>query len=142
MELAGIESTDILLDAQGQPQAGENGDFAITENLDCWMQDVRNEMLTTEGELFYEDQEDIEAYGFSLVDFINREYDELDVEEIKQRFFEKLAKREDIDESSIEVTILSEKDTYHAQIKFSRLNDSQKYALDVDLSEIEVMTGD
>lgn len=143
MELVGIEETDIYMDDRGQPVASENGDFKVAENIDCWMQDIRNEMLTAEGELFYEDQEDIEAYGYSLVDFLNIEYDEMDIEEIKQRIREKLGKRKDIDEDSILIAVVPDAaGDYHAAVRFQQLDESRKYDMDIDLSEIEVVSDD
>ena len=99
MELTGLESTDIKLDANGQPVAAQDSEFKTVSGISCWMQDIRNETLTQEGELFYEDDVDTDAYGFSMADFIQVEYDDFTEMEIRQRIKEKLQKREDVDEA-------------------------------------------
>ena len=88
MELVGLDYADIRIDADGQPIASDNGDFSVVQDTECWLQDIRNEMVTAEGELFYEDQDDTESYGYSLVDFIHRQFDDDDDEmaEIRERF--------------------------------------------------------
>ena len=141
MELVGLEETDIFIDENGQPQVDETGDIKLVAGESCWAQDIKNEMLTTEGELFYEDQESTEAYGYSLVEFLHMEFDEMTEEEIVQRIREKLSKREDIDEESIDI----EADISagcNIKVKFRAKDSSEEQEVEVDLTEIEVVPDD
>ena len=62
-----------------------SGDFKIVSGDACWEQDLRLEALTEPGELFYEDENGDEAYGFGLLDFSHAENDEFTQKEIEQR---------------------------------------------------------
>ena len=53
--------TDIALDENWQPAVRSNGDFATVSDLDCLMQEIRLEALTTQGELFFDPE-----FGWSL----------------------------------------------------------------------------
>ena len=97
MTIVGEDNTDIKLDANGQPVPDKNGDFATVSGDECWEQDLRLEAHTEEGELFYEDEDGDEAYGFGLLDFVHAENDEFTQTEIMQRVRGKLAKRTYLD---------------------------------------------
>lgn len=92
MTIVGEDCTDIMLDENGQPVADENGEFKTVRGDECWEQDLRLETQTEEGELFYEDEDGDEAYGFGFLDFAHGEDDELTRMEIGQRVRDKLAK--------------------------------------------------
>lgn len=142
MELVGLESTDIRLDGNGQPAAAQDGDFKTISGVPCWMQDIKNETLTQEGELFYEDDIDTDAYGFSMADFIQAEYDEFTEMEINQRIKEKLQKRGDVDEGTIQTEIGFDGKNYHCNVAF-KINDSnEEYNLDLDTDKAEVIADD
>lgn len=98
MTIVGEDCTDIMLDENGQPVADENGEFKTVRGDECWEQDLRLETQTEEGELFYEDEDGDEAYGFGFLDFAHGEDDELTRMEIGQRVRDKLAKREYLDQ--------------------------------------------
>ena len=57
MQMVTEEDDDLMLDADGQPTAGTDGQSELAEDDMCWLQDLKNEALTEEGELFYEDEE-------------------------------------------------------------------------------------
>ena len=142
MELTGLESTDIKLDANGQPVAAQDSEFKTVSGISCWMQDIRNETLTQEGELFYEDDVDTDAYGFSMADFIQVEYDDFTEMEIRQRIKEKLQKREDVDEGTIRTEVVFDGKNYHGQVMF-KINDlNEEYNLDIDTDKAEVVADD
>lgn len=67
MQITGENDVDIMLDEDGQPVSDGNGDAALVSNDDCWLQDIKNEALTEEGELFYEDEEGDESYGCCML---------------------------------------------------------------------------
>lgn len=73
MTIVGENNTDIMLDANGQPVADSSGDFKTVTGDECWEQDLRLEAYTEPGELFYEDENGDEAYGFGLLDFSHAE---------------------------------------------------------------------
>ena len=56
MQMVTEEDVDLMLDADGQPTAGTDGQSELAEDDMCWLQDLKNEALTEEGELFYEDE--------------------------------------------------------------------------------------
>lgn len=104
MRLAGSEDTDIRLDINGQPCTGPNGDFALAEGDDCWMQDIWIESQTEEGELLWEDEEGQDAYGFGLTAYAHAECSAELEGEITELVIEKLSKRDYIDDGSIEAS--------------------------------------
>lgn len=57
MQITGANDVDIMLDEDGQPVSDGNGDTALVSDDECWLQDIKNEAMTEEGELFYEDEE-------------------------------------------------------------------------------------
>ena len=70
MQITGANDVDIMLDEDGQPVSDGNGDTALVSDDECWLQDIKNEAMTEEGELFYEDEEGDASYGWSLLDFM------------------------------------------------------------------------
>lgn len=85
MQITGANDVDIMLDEDGQPVSDGNGDTALVSDDECWLQDIKNEAMTEEGELFYEDEEGDASYGWSLLDFMQGEYDDFTQMEIQQR---------------------------------------------------------
>lgn len=142
MTLAGLNNTDILLQEDGQPYIGQTGDFAIARGIDCWKQDIMLEAATEEGELFYEDAEGVNAYGFSLKRYLQSELDDFERMKIKQQIRNKLAKRSELDERSIEMDESYDGRTYSNQTTF-KLNDySDAYNINMELDSVEVIIHD
>lgn len=141
MNLVGLNNTDILLDAFGQPTASKTGDFETVSGAECWMQDIRLEMGTDAGELFYEDERGRGAYGYSLTDFLNQEFTDFNRLEITQRIQSKLSKREEVDERTILV-----KDQlnggYQGFISFKTNSPDDEYNIDLSVKKAEVIIGD
>lgn len=142
MELTGIEDVDIKLDENGQPILGKTGDFETVQDMECWLQDIKNEILTAEGELFYEDQDGTESYGYSMIEFVQATLDEFTETEMDQRIREKLSKRPEIDDISIQTDMEYRRDGYHIRIKFKRNDAAEEYNIDFDSDEVEVITDD
>lgn len=94
MQITGANDVDIMLDEDGQPVSDGNGDTALVSDDECWLQDIKNEAMTEEGELFYEDEEGDASYGWSLLDFMQGEYDDFTQMEIQQRIRSKMSKRD------------------------------------------------
>lgn len=47
-----LTATDLMLDDAGQPVPLASGEEALAGGLDCFLQDIRLEALTMEGECF------------------------------------------------------------------------------------------
>lgn len=138
MNIVDDKSCDILLDA-GYQMDVISGECVSVSDDGLMLQDIMQEAVTEEGELWYEDREGEDAYGWGLLDFVNVEKDELFETEIKQRIKEKLGKREYIDSGSIEVSIEElENGMTKLGIIFSKTDDTKTYNLDIAISEAEV----
>ena len=72
--------TDVKLNDEWQLTQATNGDAPLVSDLDAFLQDVRLESITQEGELFYD-----KAYGWSLMDFLQGSDDAFKILEIKER---------------------------------------------------------
>ncbi|HWP50097.1 MAG TPA: DUF2634 domain-containing protein [Clostridia bacterium] len=130
--------TDIALDDNFQPMTQANGDFALVEGLDCLTQEIKIEALTTAGELFYD-----KDFGWSLPDFQQAQSDDLTLLELQQRVRAKLASRQEIDTSSIAVTVTTG-DTVRLLIVWRYVGATKNTQLDISIGrvEIEVITVD
>lgn len=138
MTIVGEDNTDIKLDANGQPVPDKNGDFATVSGDECWKQDLRLEAHTEEGELFYEDEDGDEAYGFGLLNFVHAENDEFTQTEIMQRVRGKLAKRTylDLAKTTQEVTFLD--GIYYDSVSISKNDSNDEYNIELSTEEVEV----
>lgn len=138
MTIVGEDFIDIRLDGNGQPVANENGDFAVVSGDACWEQDLRLEAETEEGELFYEDEDGDEAYGFGMLDFVHAENDEFTQTEIMQRVRGKLAKRTYLDMAKTTQTVTYEDGTYYDKISVSKNDSNDAYNIELSTEEVEV----
>lgn len=133
-----IDEIDIKLDADGQPVVVISGDSEVVEGLESFLQDIKSEAVTQEGELFFD-----RDYGWSLLDFVHQEYDELFELKVKQRIKEKLARREYINEMSIEITVAQElDDIISIHISFKIKNAEVSYEMDLSVDGAEVIIND
>lgn len=131
--MAGINDTDIRLDANWQLTAETNGETLLVSGVDCFIQSIQLEALTQEGELFYD-----ESWGWSLLDFIQSQDDELTRLEIGQRVKTKLAQRSEIDGESIEMLIRFDGDYIQIQARFKLVNVERELQLDIGLDRVKV----
>lgn len=131
--MAGLFDTDIKLDENWQLTAAANGDAPITSNTDCLIQDIRLEAMSQEGELFYD-----EDWGWSLLDFLQLQDDDLTKLEIDQRIKTKLSRREEIDSETIATQLTFEDDKVSIKVAFKFINDSTQYNLDIALDRVNV----
>lgn len=131
--MAGLFDTDIKLDENWQLTAAANGDAPITSNTDCLIQDIRLEAMSQEGELFYD-----EDWGWSLLDFLQLQDDDLTKLEIDQRIKTKLSRREEIDSETIATQLTFEDDKVSIKVGFKFINDSTQYNLDIALDRVNV----
>ena len=138
MTIVGEDNTDIKLDANGQPVPDKNGDFATVSGDECWEQDLRLEAHTEEGELFYEDEDGDEAYGFGLLDFVHAENDEFTQTEIMQRVGGKLAKRTYLDLAKTTQEVTFRDGIYYDSVSISKNDSNDEYNMELSTEEVEV----
>lgn len=131
--MAGLYDTDIKLDKDWQLTPSANGDAPLLSNADCIIQDIKLEALSQEGELFYDND-----WGWSLLDFMQVQDDDLTRLEIEQRIRTKLSRREEIDNGTITITLEFDGDMISSIVSFKFINDSTQYNLDVALDRVKV----
>lgn len=131
--MAGLYDTEIRLNEDWQLTAAANGDAPLSFNADCLIQDIRLEALSQEGELFYD-----ESWGWSLLDFLQVQDEELTRLEIFQRIKTKLSRREEIDNETIQTVLSFENDKVSVKVAFKFINDSRQFNLDVALDRVRV----
>lgn len=140
MNIVGLDDTDIMLDADGQPVVDLDGDLATVCGDACWKQDLLLEAHTDQGELFYEDVYGTESYGFGLTDFVHMENDEFAQTELRQRIRDKLAKRTYLDPAKTAQEISFENGVYKNRITIAKNNESDAYNIDISTEEVEVQS--
>ena len=139
MQIIDENEVDILLDEGGQPVLDGNGDFVLVSGDECWLQDIKNEALTQAGELFYEDEDGNDSYGWGLLDFLQAEGDEFLLREIQQRIRAKLVKRDYIDAASIHAEISFDGRLCRINISFQRVDSDQEYHIGIETDGVEVV---
>lgn len=139
MMLVDLEYDDIKLDERGQPVIGNDGDFALISGKKCFLQDLRNEILTEQAELFYEDEDEDDSYGFGLLEFKNETYSEFLGLEIERRIKEKLKKREEIDPASISTELIQAGDKIKIVIHFKLKETDEEYDAEISENRVEVV---
>lgn len=137
--MAVLTDADIRLNEVWQLTQATNGDAPIVSGLDCVYQDIRLEALSQEGELFYDS-----AWGWSLLDFVQSEDDELLRLEIQTRIKDKLSRRSEIDVESISTVVDFSADLLNVHLMFQFVDESQSRSLDVvvDRVSVEVISSD
>lgn len=141
MTIVGENYTDIKLDINGQPIPDINGDFSTVSGDECWKQDLKLEAGTEEAELFYEDEDGDEAYGFGIMDFAHAENDEFTLTEIRQRIQGKLSKRTYLDPAKTTQKITYNDGIYYADVTVSKQDANDEYNIELSTDEVEVETG-
>lgn len=140
MNIVGEKNTDIKLDENGQPVPDANGDFQIVSGDECWEQDLKLEAQTEEGELFYEDEDGDEAYGFGMLDFIHAEDDNdgLTRMEIQQRVRGKLAKRDYLDQGKTVQNLTFDNGVVNDKVTVAKQDSNDEYNIELSADEVEV----
>lgn len=140
MSIIEEDDIDIKLDINGQPVPSKSGDFDVVEGDECWKQDIKNEAATEEKELFYEDEDGDEAYGFGMTDFMHAEDDEFTRTEITQRVIGKLSKRTYLDRAKTFQNITFKNGTYTDKVTVSKNNSKDEYNLELSTNDVEVVS--
>lgn len=123
---------DIKMSNEWQLTPAATGDAPLTSATEGFLQTLRIEALTQEGDLFYD-----EKFGWSLLDFMQAEETELNKIEIESRIRRKMALHEEIVAESIEIIQKWGKETLGIQVRF-RLTDESEHTMLIDLNRVEV----
>ena len=133
--MPGLNDTDILVNRDWQLSPLTNGAPATVSGASCFIQDIELEAITQEGELFYDT-----TYGWSLLDFLQSNDNELIRVEIKQRIHNKLSKRSDIiDTTGIVVDIGFQDEAISLEVGFNILGSDAQIVISIDRVNAEVV---
>ncbi len=127
---------DIKVNDSWQLTRAADGDAPVTNGSEEFLQRIKLESMTQEGELFYDSE-----YGWSLLDFVHSTDSELTQTAIRERIRSKMSKQSEVDISSLQIDISFKDDVFYIAIQFKSRN-SREYALSVILDRIhmEVIT--
>lgn len=123
---------DIKLDDDWQLTPAATGDAPITDDESGFLQTLQIEALTQEGELFYD-----EDFGWSLLDFIHQQDNELTRIEISSRIRRKLTVHEEIVPDSVGISQEWTDDLLNICIKFQLISGTQQ-SLTLSLNRVQV----
>lgn len=139
MQMVDLDVCDIRLDENGQPMIDSDGKVEIIDGEKCWLQDLRNEILTEQAELFYETEDEADSYGFGLTEFKNETYSDFLELEYQQRIREKLQKRKEIDPESITVKLTENDGVVIVKVHFQRIDSNEEYDAEISENRVEVV---
>lgn len=125
--------TDIKLNEDWELTASASGDAPVVSGMDCYIQTLRIEALTQEGELFYDT-----GFGWSLMDFMHAQDDELTRTELEGRCLKKLAVHTEIQAASISVSQIWSDEQIQLLIRFKTV-DGTDWELPISISRIKVV---
>ena len=128
-----ITESDLMMDDNGQPVVSAAGENLMVSGIDCFLQDVRNEAVTMEGECFWDAD-----YGWSMLDFIQQERDELLQTRISNRVKQKFSRRSEINQQSITVAVsFLDDDVTAVSVAFKIKNSDVSYEIDLNVDGVE-----
>ena len=124
---------DIRVDDDWQLTRAANGDAPVISDNEEFLQSIKLESMTQEGDLFY----DLE-YGWSLLDFIHSTDSELTRIAIQERIRSKMSRRTEIDISSLQVAVSFQDDVLYADIQFKKIDNDERYLMKVALDRVRM----
>ena len=128
-----ITESDLMMDDNGQPVVSAAGESLMVSGIDCFLQNVRNEAVTMEGECFWDAD-----YGWSMLDFIQQERNELLQTRISNRVKQKLSRRSEINQQSITVMVsFLDDDVTAVKVAFKIKNSDVSYEIDLNVDGVE-----
>ncbi len=92
--------SDIAIDDKGNFKMAPDGDIDVVSGFECLIQEIKNEMNTEPGDLFYDTE-----YGYGLLEFIQKENNEINRLEFTQRIKTKLSRQELVKADSVKVNV-------------------------------------
>lgn len=123
--------TDILIDNNGEPASAANKDVLLVSDNDELLQDIKLEAKTAEGDCFYDSE-----YGWSLLDFMHSEIDELTILEIKQRIKSKLKKYTEINHQTVSISVTEKPDMLEIKVRFKISSEDTEYEVNINLDRV------
>lgn len=112
----------------------KNNDVIKIEDNEQILQNIKIEMLTNEGDVFY----DLE-FGYSLYDFLHRKINEMLIHEIRHRIITKLSRRPYVDSSSISIQSKQKTDKLIFNVRFYINEYFSEITLLLDRVKVEVI---
>ena len=122
--------TDVYIDDNFQMSVATNKDVMTVDGDDELLQTIKIEARTAEGDCFYDPE-----FGWSLLDFLHAEIDELTTLQIQQRIKEKLKKYMEINQQTVTVTITEEINIVYFKVRFKIAN--EEYSIEVNLDRVK-----
>lgn len=126
-------STDMRLDDNYQLASQMNGDAVLISGDACFMQSLRVEAASAEGDLWYDPD-----WGWSLLRFSGRLQDELAELEIEQHIRLKLRQHTEIDVEGIVVSSIWADDAIAVKVLFRLLGEAELRQLHVNIGRTEI----
>lgn len=123
--------TDIKINDNMELTQAATGDAPLAEGAEAYLQMLRLEALTQEGDLWFD-----ASFGWGLGDFLQREDTELNRAEIEHRIRSKLAAHTEIDKASIQVSMERSEDLLTIIVRF--LINGETTELTVNMNRVEV----
>lgn len=124
---------DIKLSDGFELTAAATGDAPVTDELEGFLQNLKVEALTQEGELFYD-----EEFGWSLLDFAQAEETELNRIELDGRIKKKMSAHEEILSDSVDVEQVWTDERLMIRVRF-KMTDESEHDLTVSLDRVKVV---
>ncbi len=110
----------------------KNKDVVIIDEVQELIQNIKIEVITIEGDVWY----DLE-FGWSIYEFLHRPIDDMLKLELHQRITNKLAKRDEIEKDTIEINFAEGDDKLVIKIKMVIL--AKETELTVSLDRLTVI---
>lgn len=120
-------------------------EIKVSEGTASFNSELQNDPIDPENATFnpewfdYYEPELMESYGWSLLDFMQGEYDDFMQMEIQQRIRSKLSKREYIDAGSIQTVVKFDGHVYRIRVSFRRNDSNRSYNIDIESDGVEVI---
>lgn len=123
---------DIRLNSGWQLTPAASGDAPLTDGIEGLMQTIRMEAITQEGELFYDMD-----FGWSLLDFLHAQENDLVKIEIESRIKKKLAKYDEVMTETVIIQQTWKNDLLTIAVSF-KIIDGTEHIIETSLNRIEV----
>lgn len=127
--------TDIKINDNLELTRAATGDAPLAEGREAYLQALRLEALTQEGDLWFDT-----SFGWSLQDFLQAEDTELNRAAIEHRVRTKLAAHGEIDKASIQVSMQRAEEELTIAVRF--LLQAEDTELIINLNRVEVRIDD
>ncbi len=111
----------------------KNKDAVIIDEVQELIQNIKIEVITIEGDVWY----DLE-FGWSIYEFLHRPIDEMLKLELHQRIVNKLSRRDEIEKDTIEINFIEGDDKLVIKIKMIILDEEAEITVSLDRLTVTV----